>query len=171
MNYQNHFEQILVQLPVILLGLLVGLGLVLVSSGSPVKAFNPGIKTPTAPPSLEHPPEPSSSSFETHFTTEPAMPTPNDVIQITVGGEWPDSCVPRYQSHQIEGNVIRINTLALPCYLCACFYVISPWSFTIEVGPLPIGLYIVEVIGSVYKTTTLIVATERLYLPVILRNL
>lgn len=54
------------------------------------------------------------------------------------------------------------------------------WSFTVDASPLPVGLYTVEVYLAdsspwgmppiLYDTTLFLVSTERLYLPLILRN-
>lgn len=104
----------------------------------------------------------------TYIRIDPSMPTENDLIRITVGGEWPDACAPRYRSHQIVGNVIRIDAV-LPCLLCICAQVITPWSFTVEVGPLPVGLYTVEINGR-SALSFLVPTVTRLHLPLLLRN-
>ena len=153
---------------VILLGLIVALGFILAAAEGQVKATSPSNAIDTMPPPMKR----ASNlyiSYDTYIAIVPSAPTPDDVIRIAMGGEWPNSCVPRYKSHQIEGSLIRI--IAEPsCIFCYCLQVIMPWSFVIEVGSLPVGLYTVEVRGSVYKTTTFMVTTERLFLPVILNN-
>jgi hypothetical protein len=128
-----------------------------------------GVASPTNDIELISPANPTLiwPGYDSQISINPSTPRPGDVIRITVWGEWPNGCVPRYQSHQIEGNAIRINTVP-PCFFCSCLMVISPWSFTVEVGSLPVGLYTVEVVGSVYKTTLFMVAKERLYFPIIL---
>lgn len=118
--------------------------------------------------------------FGSHIHLDPSQATPNDVIRITVGGEWFNVCVPRYHSHQIIGNVIRITASANLFDVCVALVEPTSWSFTVEIGPLPIGLYTVEVYlldlslpGSppiLYDTISFMVATERVYLPVILCN-
>jgi hypothetical protein len=75
----------------------------------------------------------------------PVAPTRNDVIRITPSGLWGNACIPVYQTHQIDGDVIRIYAgLPYPPDI-NCAYVISSWGFTLEVGPLPAGRYTIEV--------------------------
>lgn len=107
----------------------------------------------------------SYPSYGSHIRIDPPTPTPDDVIRITASGEWSDSCVPRYQSHQIMGNVINIYTTPPSP---ACLTVIMPWSFTVEISPLPKGFYIVRIYRVGLKS--FFVSPEQLYLPVILRN-
>ncbi len=122
----------------------------------------------------------TGTSQGTQIVIDPPAPTPNDTIQIAVSGEWPNVCVPRYQSHQIVGKMIRIEAEATLFGRCIALEEPGSWSFIVEVGPLPIGLYTVEVylVDSsfwgrppiLYGTTSFLVSTERLYLPVILRS-
>jgi hypothetical protein len=166
------------RLSTILLGLMVGLGLVLASDGSQVKATSLS-STDSMPRPFKHPLE-QYTSYSSHITIDPSAPTPDDVIRITVGGEWFNVCVPRYQSHQVNDNTIRIEAVA--SFICMAIEGSTSWSFAVEVGPLPIGLYTVELylylLGLpgplirpiLYNSTSFMVATERLYLPVILRN-
>lgn len=75
----------------------------------------------------------------------PPAPTERDVIRITPSGEWGDSCIPVYESHQIVGNVIRVNAWLPYPDGTMCLFIVLPWSFIVEVGPLSAGLYTVEV--------------------------
>lgn len=166
--------------PAIGLWLLITLTLFLALAERRVEAASPdshlGLRSYIAGPPFEryHP-------YGSHIRIEPRAPTPSDVIRIIVSGEWPNVCVPRYQSHQIIGNVIRIEAEATFIGMCIALAEPGSWSFTVEVGPLPIGLYTVEVYlvdasfwwrppPILYDTTSFMVATERLYLPVILRS-
>jgi hypothetical protein len=73
----------------------------------------------------------------------PPGPTVGDVIQITPSGEWMTSCVPVYQAHHVTGSVIEIYAEVNPsCH--PCLQVLTPWEFTVKVGPLPAGTYTVE---------------------------
>lgn len=112
-----------------------------------------------------------------NLRVDPPMPTPNDVIRITASGESPNGCVPHYQSHRVEGNRIRIDATGNLYGVCVALWMPVTWSFGIEVGPLPVGFYTIElyildpIIGPVrYTTTSFLVTTERLYLPIIRRN-
>jgi hypothetical protein len=155
---------------------MVGLGLVLASAGSQVKATSPSNHIASIPPPLKKAPD-QYTSYHSYITIAPPAPTPDDVIRITVSGKWFNVCVPRYQSHQVNDNMIRIEAKATIFGFCVPIEGPTDWSFTVEVGPLPIGLYTIEfyifdpLIGLIlYDNSTFMVATERLYLPIILRE-
>jgi hypothetical protein len=112
--------------------------------------------------------------YGSHIHIDPPAPMPNDIIRITVSGDWPNVCVPRYYSHQIMGNVIRIDAVATLVGACIPVELPKFWSFDVEVGPLPVALYTIKlyildpVIGPIpYGTASFLVSTERLYLPII----
>jgi hypothetical protein len=159
--------------------ILAGLSLNLISADSLVKAAHPSGNPDLIPPLDRETPELSATHIS-HIRIDPPFPTENDVIRITAFGNWFNICVPRYQSHQIVGNVIRITATASFFGVCVPIEGPTSWSFTIEVGPLPIGLYIVEVYfldpsfwgrpPILYDTTSFLVPKVRLYLPVIRRN-
>jgi len=86
----------------------------------------------------------------------PVLPTPDDTIQITPSGDWCDMCIPSYQSHQVMGNVIRVDAILDYPPGIACPQVITPWVFTVDVGNLHSGSYRVDVyITNIFHTTTL----------------
>lgn len=71
------------------------------------------------------------------------VPWATGMVSTTFSGVWPDTCVPKYQFHQVIDNVIRIYAEANPLgYACAT--VLTGWAFSVEVGPLPGGTYTVE---------------------------
>ncbi len=72
---------------------------------------------------------------------EPAMPTTQDIISITVSGVYTSSCTPQYQAHQRTEHLIAIQSIPSPEIFClpAEF----PWGYTIAVGPLAAGVYTV----------------------------
>ncbi len=84
-----------------------------------------------------------SSCGSDQININPLIPTTNDIVQITPSGVWCDACVPQYQSHQIAGDVIRIDAVANPTG-DACPLALIGWSFTTDVGPLPAGNYTVQ---------------------------
>lgn len=160
------------------LGVIVELGLALAFAYSQAEAANLSSNLGSILPLEE-------VSFEGYAYTasairiDPPAPSPNDVIRITVSGEWPNMCVPRYQSHRIKGNTIRIDAVGTLFGICIAVCMPMSWSLAVEVGPLPVGLYTVEfyildpVGGPIgYNSTSFLVATERIYLhlPVILHN-
>lgn len=77
----------------------------------------------------------------------PTTPTIHDVTRITVFGNWPDTCVPKYDSWQFVGREIRINFVdqRLPWEICAL--AITGWGHTVETGILPEGWY--EAVGYI----------------------
>ncbi len=94
----------------------------------------------------------------------PPVPTTSDIVRITSSGTWCNSCVPIYQSHQVTSDVIKIYggpDFSLPPPVCA--WVLTPWTFSAEVAPLPVGIYAVEVYASgwycpsVFDSTSFIV--------------
>jgi uncharacterized repeat protein (TIGR01451 family) len=86
----------------------------------------------------------------------PVLPTPDDTIQITPSGDWCNACIPSYQSHQVMGNVIRVDAILDYPPDIACVDVITPWGFTVDVGNLHSGSYRVDVyITNIFHTTTL----------------
>lgn len=74
----------------------------------------------------------------------PPNPTENDNITIEISGEWPNTCAPRDPQLSVLGNEITINTSA-PGDGCICGLMITPWSWTVPVGQLPVGAYHVTV--------------------------
>ena len=54
---------------------------------------------------------------------DPSGPTITDTIRITAGGEWPDTCVPKFESYQMTGSEIRLD-FTHPITIVACAPVI-----------------------------------------------
>ncbi len=73
----------------------------------------------------------------------PQNPTPADVVAITLGGEWPDSCIPRDSAISVAGNDIYFDVIYDYPPGTVCLTVISGWSRTESVGPLSPGTYTV----------------------------
>ena len=70
---------------------------------------------------------------------EPAAPTTSDPVSITVSGVFTTSCTPEYQSHQVTGDEINIHG-SVPDQ-SFCLNIETPFSYTVEVGPLAAGVY------------------------------
>ena len=85
-------------------------------------------------------PTSTACGYSPSIHVTPALPTINHVISITASGMWYDTCIPAYQSHEIISNTIRVNAVvtAFPSLRSA---LVTPWSFTFEVGLLPAGSY------------------------------
>ena len=74
---------------------------------------------------------------------QPKQPHSSNEITISLSGEWNNTCVPRPQSFQRNGQDINILFEAYPP-TTVCGQAISPWSGTIDVGTLPQGNYAVH---------------------------
>jgi hypothetical protein len=77
------------------------------------------------------------------MSVAPASPTEEDIISVTSAGDWPNSCIPGYRSHQVANNVIQID-LEYDA-IGPCLDVIMPWTSTVELGPLSSGVYRIDV--------------------------
>ncbi|UCG33956.1 MAG: hypothetical protein JSU68_04825, partial [Phycisphaerales bacterium] len=81
------------------------------------------------------------------MSVEPPSPTTEDVVTVTLYGEWPDSCIPNGSA--ITGPVgdeIAFDVIWDYPPDVGCFLVITPWGRSESIGPLPGGTY------SVYAT-------------------
>src|SRR5262245_17237801 len=77
--------------------------------------------------------QPAGPYRDSQLDIAPYLPSSADTIEITASGEWSNSCVPKYQSHTLDGNVIRIDAEAF--WPGACAEVLTSWSFAVEAGP------------------------------------
>ena len=73
----------------------------------------------------------------------PANPTSSDVIAITLGGEWSDSCIPNDSEISASGNDIYFDAIWDYPPDIYCFMIITQWELTESIGPLPSGTYAV----------------------------
>jgi len=73
----------------------------------------------------------------------PEHPASRDVVAITLGGEWSDSCVPNASSISVIGNNIYFDVILDYPPSIQCLMMITPWRLTRSVGPLPTGTYTV----------------------------
>jgi hypothetical protein len=100
---------------------------------------------------------PSFCGGDLQIGISPTFPMQYDAIQVLVAGEWPDSCVPRVESHQWTGHVLRVDAIADYPVDTACALVITPWEITAEAGRLSDGPYSVDAYVKVtrFDVTTL----------------
>ncbi|UCG33957.1 MAG: hypothetical protein JSU68_04830 [Phycisphaerales bacterium] len=82
-----------------------------------------------------------------NMAVAPQFPTTEDEVTVTMGGEWPDSCIPNDSA--IAGPVddeICFDVIWDYPPGTICLMVITPWARSETIGPLPAGTY------SVYAT-------------------
>ncbi len=105
-------------------------------------------------------------------TVEPAAPTYRDPIRVTASGVWCDGCTPKYRSVRRDGNVIEVHGHSVGADPgISCITVLTPWSFTAEIGVLPAGETIVQIIvdGQPLSRTRFRVDGDRSFLPFLAR--
>lgn len=72
---------------------------------------------------------------------DPPAPAETDAIEVTVSGVWGDSCVPLYESHQVLGNLVRVDLVHDYPPATYCIDVLTPWEYAVQVGPFASGNY------------------------------
>ncbi|MGH9845204.1 MAG: hypothetical protein ACREEM_41335 [Blastocatellia bacterium] len=77
---------------------------------------------------------------EVRVEITPAAPAATDNISIKLSGVWNDSCVPREPVVTVADNLIRIRTVHPGG---ACLAVLTPFTLQVNIGRLPVGVYIV----------------------------
>jgi len=106
------------------------------------------------------------------------LPTQDDDVQVSAIGDWYDTCIPAFQSHQIDNNVIRVDAIVDYPPGTGCGDMITPWKFMVDVGKLLTGvyevnLYITDTFNQVptalcaTKSFTVFTEVSRIYLPII----
>jgi hypothetical protein len=75
------------------------------------------------------------------ISVDPPTPIEGSAIEVTVFGEWYDSCVPQYNNHQVAEPVIEIDLVRDYPPDVLCLQVITPWEAHVEIGPLTSGDY------------------------------
>ena len=73
----------------------------------------------------------------------PQNPTSSDVIEITLSGDWPDTCIPTASAVLASGNDIYFDVISNSLLMRPCAMVDTPWRQTQSTGPLVPGIYTV----------------------------
>ncbi|NOT62002.1 MAG: hypothetical protein HOP19_17445 [Acidobacteria bacterium] len=81
----------------------------------------------------------------TQIELAPAAPATRDTVMLKLSGEWSDACVPRNPSVSVSNNRITLMS-ANPSGGCAT--VITPFNFSVTVGPLAEGVYEIVALHS-----------------------
>jgi len=131
------------------------------------------------------PPEPTEGlgrcGYNLQVQIAPVLPSPGDMVQVTVSGDWPDSCVPTYQSHVVDNHVIRLDAAVDYPPGTACLTMITPWRFAVNVGPLSAGFHEVDlwITDMLHRVPTLCatrgfrvaIGRRKMYLPVVAQSI
>jgi hypothetical protein len=70
----------------------------------------------------------------------PSCVTPAVQASLNVSGQWPDNCIPNFISALVDGTNIEVTTVRDPPP-GFCLTVISNWSLSVSITPLPAGTY------------------------------
>lgn len=84
---------------------------------------------------------------------EPGAATTSDPITITLGGDWPDACIPDSCCTVVSDDAVCVNVFMGDAG-SGCPTVVTPWSLSEAVGALPAGAYVVK--AAVYDGSALI---------------
>jgi hypothetical protein len=102
----------------------------------------------------------------------PALPTVEDFVKVTAGGEWPHMPTPSYERCEMAGHVIEMHFVYDPPEVV--LPVVMQWGETVEVGTLPGGRYEVRayINAACCASGSFTVYDEvwRVYLPVVARE-
>jgi hypothetical protein len=80
-----------------------------------------------------------------HCSASPDAPLCDDQLAVTIGGLWPNSCIPNGSAVRVVGPTIRFDIHRDYPPDVGCFLEITWWSRTESVGPLAPGRYTVVV--------------------------
>jgi len=80
----------------------------------------------------------------------PAAPDSDDAVAITLGSVWGRGCTPSISLEKIDGQAIHIGVYDA-FTMSMCTTVLTPWSDTETLDPLPAGDY--TVFASLYRNT------------------
>ena len=113
----------------------------------------------------------ATNNYTCGISVDPAVPTITDTVRIRAGGEWPDSCVPKFESYQVANGEIRLDFTRNITGICAP--VIIGWEHTVEVGVLPRGIYLatarINNVACASKTFGVSEELRNFYLPIIVK--
>ena len=77
-------------------------------------------------------------------SVQPPQPTTQDQVTITLGGEWSNSCIPNVSYAVVVGDTINFGVIHAYPPDVVCLMVMTWWSRSETIGPLPDGTYVVE---------------------------
>lgn len=103
----------------------------------------------------------AQASYGLTIEVIPVAPTVNDNVQITVAGEWPNTCYSIVGHHYtISGSTITVIVDTFVEIDKMCLEMLVPWSVTEDVGCLAEGTYTVNAfVGGASATATFTVVS------------
>lgn len=78
---------------------------------------------------------------------ERTAPVEGVPVNVVVGGDWPDTCIPNGANVSVFDDMINVHVVCDPPPF-ACFTVITPWQERVDAGVLSRGLYVVTATES-----------------------
>lgn len=81
------------------------------------------------------------NAFASAVLIQPAAPDTHSFVTVTIGGAWPDACVPAGTDTTIQGDAITIVVHQSVSIDTGCLTLITPWQQTADIGLLPPGTY------------------------------
>lgn len=97
--------------------------------------------TATVDPTPAASPTATDETEEVEIEIEPPLPNSSEAFSITISGESQSSCTPHYKSHEVNEEIIAIQSA--PSTATGCLNSEFEWSYSISVGPLAAGNYTV----------------------------
>jgi hypothetical protein len=96
--------------------------------------------------------------YDFQITVTPNFPTQTDAINIAYSAMWHSVPTPQHQSHQVMGNVIRLDAIYYEPEVC--LPVIWGWGGDVDVGILPTGSYTVQVYLTTVTTMSVVLPPQ-----------
>ncbi|MFQ5512974.1 MAG: hypothetical protein ACE5FG_00940 [Myxococcota bacterium] len=75
------------------------------------------------------------------LTVSPPHARVGDTIRVTVTGAFGVPCFHLFSSHEVTDQEITVHVGLVRFGLYGCIQVVTPWSVTEEIAPLPVGRY------------------------------
>jgi len=83
----------------------------------------------------------SLAAFASPALILPVAPDTHSFITVTIGGAWPDACVPTAVDASLSGNIITVAVHQGVTPSSGCLTLMTQWRLTANVGILPAGTY------------------------------
>ena len=84
------------------------------------------------------------TAFASAILIEPTAPDTHSFVTVSIGGAWPDACVPAGTETSFVGSTFTIVVHQSLSIDSGCLTVVTPWQQTAELGLLQPGTYTVH---------------------------